>query len=625
MQPTSFPSIGEANQIEEEKQLTRNQRKRQNKHQTEQSRQTEKKAENTALQKLKDKETEVPESANLKTKEAANITPLVVQEMVFEEQPQGAFTEESQSVQASLDLKTQVNNLSAEIQELFNKELRENLRKMAGHQIAFSTDNERYQKARAEMGKESVRAQYRELRDRQQAEYRSICDHYERMLTLFNDRIKAVQNAIKNHVLESALLKEIFTGNVSYLSSMSLISLSLGYKYGIPHRLSECTNKDGTGALDIRRERLGLKLEDKSVEDVEFSTPIFSDIQRDTAELSRKIDILKEEVTVCNEAMRKEAYREVSESNLPAIYYLYHHQQLMALRKEIEGEKGEKETVVVPGLKAKAQDRIKELDKTLDTEKGTPDSELYISALREKTELTTRWEMIELRYKEIVSFLNQRKSDFKLSDKKLEDQQAIKLENLSAECATALKLLGRITALKEDTVLSNQWEDLQYASSAEQKIEKRKVAYFQASKEYSDLAREKSTFETETLPKRQEYLASAVDTYREYIRTMQLDMEKMDNHFKLLGQAAQERAKWQVQPLPAKPVTQTKPEPLSVTKPKEEAKESSGGFWRSLFGSSTQVEKKPEVDAKSPSTTSTDEKNEKKPVDNLAKPEEEKK
>lgn len=433
-------------------------------------------------------------------------------------------------------------DLSAEIQEVFNEQLRNMLLSVAGIQSLFSSDNKSYQSEGPTIYDPQVSARYYKLRETEQKKYRDFCNEYENFITPFRKRIEIIQEVIRKHIFEIAYLKEAIIGNDSYLKSYSWTSL--GYKYGASFRLSE-TNE----SLELRRAKLKLKKEDKPSEEIKTSRNTPSEIQSSSIHLSESFAALKEEVTVCNHALEKEAYEEVVKTDLPKIYYLYHKQLLDALKLEMDD------------LKPKKENQIKELDKQINIEQCNPGFPVYLNLQHERNEIAKRWDMITIRHQQIGELLNNRKKLFKFSEEVSESKTPIKPDELSPEMNQALELLKRIMHHKENTVLENSWENWMYE-------ELRRDIYFQACNQTKELETHKEEFANKTLPARLKVLNSAIETYRRYIKTMEQGIQDIDQHFTILTKDAQDRAKWQVNPLP--PPT---PAPAPVSTPVLETSE----------------------------------------------------
>jgi hypothetical protein len=435
--------------------------------------------------------------------------------------PAGQITEPPKAIS---ELRENILNLSPEIQENFNSQLQKRLIYIAGFATTFSSNNRRYEEQFNNITNNQVlRDGYRKLREEEQEKYRKLCSNNTNYQTLFKERIKIFQDTIRKFTLEMALLNEAIIGNSSYWNSFSFTRLDLGHRYGATFRLSEILNEKG--ALETRRTQIGIKVGEEAGEINEAQDENHSKIRKSIIKLSQKIDALKEKVLVFNEAMKKDAYLEVYRSDLPKLYYQYQLHQLEDLKKNIET------------LKTQQESRLQQLDAEIKIEISKPGPKLF-ALQQERTEIATRWEKIVVRQGEIIELLNQRKVSFNIPDEGLAER--VKLDDFSEEMKQAFELLNRITSLKGDILLGNNWE--MFAMD-----EQRRAAYFKAVNLATALQNEKSDFEEKTLPARLKVLNTAVGTYKGYITTMQHDMLAIQTHLEILEKEQLNRAKWQVE------------------------------------------------------------------------------
>jgi hypothetical protein len=436
-------------------------------------------------------------------------------EIIKEEKTSGDKNQSNSESKSEKQLKKEahhlyksVSNLEINVQDAFNEELRKELQNVGGFQTTFSNDNERY--------KNKVQEDYRTLRETEQAKYRQFVSNYAIVKDVFDDRIGILESTIRKHRLEMNLLDEAILGNESYWNAW--------YKYGATYRLWEMVDSK-KGALEARRVAIKLQLgEVATPEAAEIQVASISEIRGQIITLSRDIDVLKEEATVYNEAMKKQK-EEMIKSGLPKLCYLHHKQKLDGLKLTIDK------------LRTNQVKRIQELDDVIKQEHLNQDPQ-YLSAQQEQAEITKRWEMINLRHKEITTLLANMASSFKLPEEVINSKETVALENLSSECTLAFDLLKRITSHKEDVVLGNTWE--MYALEPQ-----RRIIYFQAQSQATKLVQEKKEFE-KSIDTRKKVLATAVETYCGFIKTMQHDLRAIEAKYKILETQNEEREKWQV-------------------------------------------------------------------------------
>ncbi len=526
------------------------------------------KTDNTAQAKLSHSLDAKHQPTSMKIEQTSNITTLV-----------------SDEVQKLLNL---LNDLSPDAQNQYEITLRNKQSFIAGFQSLFASNNSKYLSAKDQMNNADVREKFWKIREEEKTQHKTICLSYENTFKkIFEDRITALQQAIANHSLESALLKESIIGNDSYSKSFSLFNMEIGYLYGLQFRLWEALE-----ALKTRKIAVGIKEEETSnlkngekapLESSMIGSSKSSEFYLKIVRLSHDLVALKEEVTICNEALRKDIYEIAVSSDLPRKYYIYHKQRLDALKQTIEE------------VKEEFPNQIELLDKNIMLEASTPDSPKSIAWKQEHLEITKRLDMIKLRQNEIDDFLAHRKKIFGLEEKNLDPKEPIQLTDLSTDYQQALKLIQSITTLKEDIVLSNQWENID-------PLDKRRMTYFHIATQIKDLENEKKIFESNVLPNRLKIIDAAIATYKTYISNIQESTKAIDNHFKLLGQDAQQRAKWRVT---------AKTEALSTS-------QTTMGFFNisSWFPSTANIEKgsekKTEGQQESAQATASDEKTDEK-------------
>ncbi len=443
------------------------------------------------------------------------------------------------------NLNEQLSNLAADSQQAFAKQLRFEIKRISDFEGTLKANNNRYNEEYKTIKKrDEVRQEFYDLRECESVTLRQIFANCDNVKKVYSERITKLQEALedakKRYALEQALEKQAIEGNDSYWKN-PLSMYSVG-RYGAEFRLGEISHAQDSGALDIRRKNLGLKKEENSIEITENKQANFSEIQGELAKLSRHISALKEEINVYNNALTQKDTFGYAKSELAKTSYLYHRKLAEDLKAKLEDKKIN-ELDIQKGLKTLAQERLKELDQTIEREKGRPQSSEYLNAKLERTEIAKRLEAIETRYLEITKFLEKRKIDFNLtlSETELKNSEPVKIEEFSEVQTQAFDLLNRITSLKEDVVLGNHWE--QFDS-----LENRKVIYFQTAQQFEQLKQEKTEFEKKTMPARLNLLDTAVKTYDSYIADMRVDLQIIEKHSESLKQANKERAKWEVNP-----------------------------------------------------------------------------
>lgn len=417
-------------------------------------------------------------------------------------------------------LTLKVNSFTSDDQGLFDLSLEQCLAVIGGHQISFSATNKSYNAQKADMDKENVRAQFRIPRNTQKEQYQLITEGYKEYREIFSNRIQALQSAIANLLLESAFLQHILVGNDSYQNP-------LAHRYGARFRLWEADQ-----AIKTRKSAIGIKDMTSPPADVVIPAP--SEVAGDLARISSGIDELKEEVLICNEAFKGDTAGVFANTDLPKNYYIAHKQRL----DEIED--------AIKIINERCSKRNEELQNIIKLEASTPTSSQSLACKQERLELAQRLSKIRERRDQIQALLAERKAFYRLPEADLDTRVSVSLPTfLNPTYGQALDLMKRIVAFKEEVVLSNQWEHIA-------PMRQRMAVFFQFSAKADALWSEANRFESENRTARSEMIAASVATYRGYITDMRTKITAIEGHFALWQKDNEERAKWQVDPLPPK-------------------------------------------------------------------------
>lgn len=426
-----------------------------------------------------------------------------------------------------IDLEALLRDLSKEAQDKFETNLEEQQEIVSSFQSIFSKNNKKYIVKSSQLKTPSIQKEFHQLRETEKKQYQELITAYTKLKQIFTSRIEALNEAIASHMFESYFLSQTIRGNSSYRNSFSVWNFSLGYLYGATYRLGEISQ-----SLEERRKAIGIKEDDKpsleNSEIIDIITP--SESCQNLTKISREIALLKEEVTICNEALKTDKQR-FTATTLPRQYYIYHMQCLKNINDSLAK------------LNEDLEKQVSQLREDLKLEVSTPNSPKALACQRELSEIETRKTAILHRQNEIKDLLAQRKKEFKFSEEGLEKDESVKLEDFSPQYTKALSLIERIIALKEDIVLSKAWESF---DSSKQRC----LTYFQNAEKLKEFSESKSNFESEALPERKKMIESAVMTYQGYIVNMQQSMKAIETHFKLLEKDSLERAGWQVAPPP---------------------------------------------------------------------------
>ena len=403
-------------------------------------------------------------------------------------------------------LKQDVANLTEEIQCRFQKLSDATSNRIEAFLGQIKVDNEAYRKEN--LSDDQVRGKYRSVRETDQASHQEITSSYEKTKTLFQNRIKALQEVIAKHSLEKALLKERTEGKSSIWQS-----LSWSQRYGAEYRLWE--------TAEALKKRSGAPLGGSLLESamVEESMPVRTEM----ANLLLQFEVLKEEITIYNEALS-----EVSKTALPLLHFQRHTQAYKNLIEQWNK------------LKEDQQNRLKALkEKIVNIESSKEEKHLLPSLQKEKLELAYHYKAIIKHAKEIAALLLMRQDQFSLKMDSTPEEM-IEYPVLSNEDTKSQEILKWSVELKEKSA-SHNWE--KYSS-----VSTKYYSFSEATRQKNELDNEYNTFKIEAYPERVKHLETALASYQSYIQTMGREEKKINHQLKALNRAIQERTKWQIDP-----------------------------------------------------------------------------
>lgn len=420
-----------------------------------------------------------------------------------------------------------INDLSQKIEEVFENNLEDLQESIAGLQSIFTTTNKKYlAQTKLFPLSEDLQTNFREIHDQEERRRADLHETFNKCEKIFNRRIDVLNQSIHLYQLESEFLEQSIKGNTTYWNSFSLLQGSVGYRYGANYRMGEIV-----ATLSAREGAIGKfeKLENHELEKhflQNDSSPIET-LQK----ISIAIDELKEEVLICNEALKNKTQSLSSlKLDLPKQFYRHHFQRLEAIKKDFSA------------IQIQLTERISHLRSSIKAEQANQKSEEELLPLKqEKTELTHRLDIIKRRQGEVEKFLSVRKHQFKLEGEHLETLEDVASFSFGNDYDHALSLVQRITALKEEVVLSQNWENLALPEQRQQQfsiLSKRKQA----------LEIEKLEFENTKLPARIQFIQTAVMTYQRYILNFEIGMESIRDHLQILAKIRLERVQWNLGP-----------------------------------------------------------------------------
>lgn len=470
-----------------------------------------------------------------------------------------AVKESTGKPSAMLDITKHVNDITAQAQDAFDRVVFARYREACGYAASFAATNLEYKilVSKRQENHVNVIDRFNRLKSTDAESFKKLKTSYNKLL--FQQRLTVLHTAAVNLFLEFSFLNHSIIGNESYLQSISLLDRTTGNRYGARYRCSQIQT-----ALDARKLTLGIKEVEKSsskddskgeppvglspagpVAAEALPVPAALTILEQFREISKKIDVLKEEVTICLEALKLKIYPTfkikgtiaignetiqqgirtfIAASGLPVKYYKYYKARLAQLQAEMAA------------ISAQVPDRIVSLDRLIRNLARTPTSPMSITYQQERLELVNRQAKIAERQVEVEQFLDQMKIHFKLVDEPV-GKEPMTLDGLSAEYTPALDLITRVTALKEEILLSDTWDS---SAPPEQRI----ASYFKFSNQAAIISREVAKFEMEQVTPRTLMIDRAIDTYMSYYQNMQRRMTIIEANLSSLEQASSERASW---------------------------------------------------------------------------------
>lgn len=426
-------------------------------------------------------------------------------------------------------------------QDAFIKACTDQMSRIAGLKEVVAFQNQCFQMEFSRLSEPDVRERWRLLKEKGITEVGEEKAGAHAIQDIFSKRMKALMTAIDTAIVEKAILTEVITGHVKAWSISALSRATTCY--GATYRLGETK-----AALEDRKGKLGIK-PGESAPNVELpKSPEKDSTGEKLLDLSKEIACLDEGASAIYEALRT-VFNEANRTEWPSKLYLQLYSEFAKNHAAIEALK--------PVLENRNQ-KIAEAIKTLEAAiKAPPDKEgdnaafeaeratktIELTALnQEKAEIATRWTSIKAHQDHLVTVLGHLKKLFSLEDPVVDEQAQMEedeIADLSDVYSKAFTLLKLVTSHREKVVPENTWEHLGENNQ-------RKAVYFNEVKKFEDLEAQKKTT-VEVVAVRVASLDKEIRDHRGFIQVLDLGMNKIAEHARLLGAEAQVREKWKVE------------------------------------------------------------------------------
>lgn len=242
--------------------------------------------------------------------------------------------------------------------------------------------------------------------------------------------------------------------------------------------------------------------------------------------VNSKIAEFKEVVTIHNAVV--ENFENKFSSKLPKEFIAKH---ILDHRKELLSfESASKEIAA----------HIASLDEVIKEMKAKdPNSPECASLIHQQLKITSRYNLILKREKEIKGLLQERRNLLKMQEAELLTHESTVLQPLGKEVDEGLELNKKIVSLKENTKLKNEWEK-------QVSLENRRKQMTSLEANVKGLETEKQTY-VSNLASRQYQISQSISTHQLWIQTIDAKKNKIEDDLKLLTAREMERQSWRVE------------------------------------------------------------------------------
>lgn len=425
------------------------------------------------------------------------------------------FTE-LDSLKTKLDMKTQVK---------FNQGMQQLLFDTAGFNECLGFTN-KWVERRSHSFKDEHRQFFHQIKTHDEKQGEEFTGVYTRFRTLYTERLKIINEVYYKHMLEHKILFEMVYGNTSaWMNSYT----GRAYRYGLRHRLEECSKalvKNEKLLKEVNIESsIGENQQDPGIskhQDPGISKDIDSILKR-TIEISHALVILKEEVTCYNLALG---------TKKDEIGFL--------ILGRLSCNKQEKQLNDI-----QVQSTVLEIDinngiNTLNLHNGSNSS--IPPRLRhkeaEKTEISVRWKKIKSYEQQVIKLLHERKVNFSFFD-----EGNIKLEEhakpliFSKIYNTTFEFLQDMVKLREDVVLSSQWNSLK-------SVEKLRLSNTEERQKHTAIAEKLEKFKQQILNPHFDALKIKTEIYEENAAFTKESISSLDEKLENFSKEINKRKGW---------------------------------------------------------------------------------
>lgn len=416
-----------------------------------------------------------------------------------------------------LELQNKLSDLTNVAQECFDEALDQQIRTISGFSGVLSFHNLRFQ---SEGGlTETAREEWRLLKEKENKELKECRATYLIFKRILTERIKILQSATHNHLIETAVLRAITTGHPNNSSGVQW--------YGIPFRFGELKE-----ALDARKLRLQIHAPEATPVDIP-AEPAPDSLKGKLLGLCHRFACLKEEASVIYECLKMISSEGMKVTESPQKFYSYLMNQLKESKKS------------ATELKKSIEDQLEVINAE---EKGTTIGRRLEFLSQERSEFVHCLKKILEHEKETAGILVKLQMMFSL----VEEGDKSASPHFGEVYTQAFHLLNLIVTQRERVFHGNAFElgvtDL------------RKTVYFKELSDFEDYQGQKKKFDQDKVAPRLQMLANAIQIYQGSVKTFEMGMRTVENQLKVLESETKARVKWQLD-------SGTSPSPTSSPSP----------------------------------------------------------
>lgn len=425
--------------------------------------------------------------------------------------------------------KLKAQNLKEEGQKFFKDTLDALIRKMGGFLSFLTVQSKEFNAEKAKLADPEVAQKWAVARSESKQEASAASVSWAALKEIFSGCMKALRTEMEDMEFQTAFFKEAIPGLNSYTTNTWTYFKPSERYYGAKHILSEIKATLDQRGQQIEKQQ-SMKLAEKNGEAIaaiiENVASVPNPLNKDLAALAVEVAALKEGVYVLLAALQYST--SVENAQLPKVIYGSHKDALNLHQAEIAQ------------FKIRQEERIAAIDKEIGEGGKQLDEKLRHALLKEKAEITLRWENVQKDEKEIDRVLLLVKGLLKLTD----EQLTVTGATFSPAYPKAIGLLNLISSLRSNVVLGNGEE-----STAD--LDKKRANHEKDVEKYKRFEEERVKFEgKEGLLEQHMKLASKVQSF---IETLTIKMKEVDKIFNFIEVEIKARSKWPEATPPASP------------------------------------------------------------------------